>query len=209
MSVTEAVTRELRHRILNNDLPADSRLVEANLASEFGVSRGTVRDAMRMLQGEGLITIVPRRFSVVTRMPAEDAEDVCFARFVLEDASLEGGLGTDSNGLVKELKMALEQMSTAARMNDLHAVVDCDTQFHEALINVSGRRRLKQLWAMLNGQMGALMRAEMERQGIELTETVHRHIGLLDAVRDGDLPRLRSELRAHYLSGFPIDGTGG
>jgi len=75
VSLPEAVGRALRHRILNNELPAETRLVEANLAAEFGVSRGTIRDAMRILQAEGLIAIVPRRYSVVTRMSLEDAED--------------------------------------------------------------------------------------------------------------------------------------
>ena len=92
VSLPEAVGRELRHRILNNELPAETRLVEANLAAEFGVSRGTIRDAMRSLQAEGLIAIVPRRYSVVTRMSQEDAEDVCYARYVLEDAAVSNGL---------------------------------------------------------------------------------------------------------------------
>jgi DNA-binding GntR family transcriptional regulator len=159
----------LRHRILNNELPAESRLVEANIAAEFGVSRGTIRDAMRSLQAEGLIDIVPRRYSVVTRMSTEDAEDVCFARYVLEDASLlQGDFGSRRKELLKSLRLALEHMSVAARLNDMDALVDSDTQFHEVLIDVSGRRR-----------------------------------GIVEAVSDGDLARLRAELRAHYLTGFP------
>jgi DNA-binding GntR family transcriptional regulator len=184
-------------------MPADSRLVEANLAAEFGVSRSTIRDAMRSLHAEGLIAIYPRRYSVVTRMSPEDAEDVCYARYVLEDASLEGGLGSHPKELAKALRLALEHMSVAARLNDMDALVDSDTQFHEALIDVSGRRRLKDLWSMLNSQMGALMRAELERQGITMDDTVRRHTGIVDAVSHGDLPWLRAELRAHYLVGFP------
>jgi DNA-binding GntR family transcriptional regulator len=203
VSLPEAVTRALRHRILNNELPADSRLVEANLAAEFGVSRGTIRDAMRSLQAEGLIDIFPRRYSVVTRMSMEDAEDVCYARFVLENASLDGGFGPGRKELVQALRLALDHMSVAARLNDMDALVDSDTQFHQVLVDVSGRRRLKDLWSMLNSQMGALMRAELERQGIEMAETVRRHLGIAAAVNDGDLPRLRAELRAHYLDGFP------
>jgi DNA-binding GntR family transcriptional regulator len=199
------VGRALRHRILNNELPADSRLVEANLAAEFGVSRGTIRDAMRSLQAEGLIAIVPRRYSVVTRMSPEDAEDVCYARYVLEDASLEGGFGPRRKELIKALRLALEHMSVAARLNDLDALVDSDTQFHEVLIEISGRRRLKDLWSMLNSQMGALMRAELERQGISMADTVQRHLGIVEAVSEGDLGKLRSELRAHYLAGFLAD----
>ena len=93
VSLPEAVGRALRHRILNNELPAETRLVEANLAAEFGVSRGTIRDAMRILQAEGLVAIVPRRYSVVTRMSPDDAEDALFARYVLEEASLDQGFG--------------------------------------------------------------------------------------------------------------------
>ena len=197
------MSRALRRRILNNELPADSRLVEANLAAEFGVSRGTIRDAMRSLHAEGLIAIVPRRYSVVTRMSPEDAEDVCYARYVLEDASLRGGLGPRPRELAKALRLALEHMSVAARLGDMDALVDSDTRFHEVLIDVSGRRRLKDLWSITNSQMGALMRAEIERQGISMEETAGRHVGLADAAAGGDLPRLRAELRAHYLVGFP------
>ena len=203
VSLPEAVSRALRHRILNNELPAETRLVEANLAAEFGVSRGTIRDAMRSLSSEGLIAIVPRRYSVVTRMSHEDAEDVCFARYVLEDASVEGGLGRNRKELVKALRLAMDHMSIAARTDDMDALVESDTRFHELLADISGRRRLTDLWRMLNSQMGALMRSEIERQGIGLTDAVQRHRGILDAVSDNDLGRLRKELRDHYLTGFP------
>jgi DNA-binding GntR family transcriptional regulator len=246
VSLPEAVGKALRRRILNNELPAETRLVEANLAAEFGVSRGTIRDAMRSLQSEGLIAIVPRRYSVVTRMSPGDAEDVCFARFVLEDASVQAGFGSSggrgrggspsggrepgggpsggrepgggpSGGrepgggpgrkdLPRALRLALQHMSAAARTDDMDALVDGDTRFHELLMDVSGRRRLKELWSMLNSQMGALMRAEIERQGIGLSEAVSRHRAILEAVEDGDLARLRSELRDHYLTGFPVGG---
>jgi DNA-binding GntR family transcriptional regulator len=203
VSLPEAVSRALRHRILNNELPAETRLVEANLAAEFGVSRGTIRDAMRSLSAEGLIAIVPRRYSVVTRMSPEDAEDVCFARYVLEDASVEGGFGRKRKELAKALRLAIDHMSIAARTDDMDALVESDTRFHELLVEISGRRRLKDLWSILNSQMGALMRSEIERQGIGLADAVDRHRGILDAVSDGDINRLRKEIRDHYLTGFP------
>jgi GntR family transcriptional regulator, rspAB operon transcriptional repressor len=94
-------------------------------------------------------------------------------------------------------------MSIAARTDDMDALVESDIRFHELLADISGRRRLKDLWSILNSQMGALMRSEIERQGIGLTDAVQRHRGILDAVSDGDIGRLRKELRNHYLTGFP------
>jgi DNA-binding GntR family transcriptional regulator len=204
VSLPEAVGKALRRRILNNELPAETRLVEANLAAEFGVSRGTIRDAMRSLHAEGLIAIVPRRYSVVTRMSPGDAEDVCFARYVLEDGSVQAGFGPGRKELARGLRVAMGHMTAAARTDDMEALVESDTRFHELLIEVSGRRRLKDLWSMLNSQMGALMREEIERQGIDFSEAVHRHQPILDAVEEGDLPRLRAEIRDHYLTGFPV-----
>ena len=203
VSLPEAVGRALRHRILNNEIPAGTRLVEANLAAEFGVSRGTIRDAMRNLQAEGLIAIVPRRYSVVTRMSIEDAEDVCYARYVLEDASLSAGWQHRGAELTSALQAAIEQMEAAAQAEDMDTLVEWDTRFHELLVDVSGRDRLKQLWSMLNSQMGALMRSEIERQGIGLSEAVQRHRELLDAVLSGDNERLHEAVKEHYLAGFP------
>ena len=136
-------------------------------------------------------------------MSQEDAEDVCFARYVLEDASFDRGFGPNRKELVKNLRLALEHMSVAARTDDMDALVAADTRFHELLIDVSGRRRLKDLWSMLNSQMGALMRAEIDRQGIGLQEALERHRGLLEAVSEGDISRFRRELRFHYLREFP------
>src|ERR1041384_4042300 len=110
LSLPEAVGRALRHRILNNELPAETRLVEASLAAEYGVSRGTIRDAMRGLQAEGLIAIVPRRYSIVTRMSIEDAEDVCFTRYVLEDAAFDQGFGRNHELLHANLRAGIERM---------------------------------------------------------------------------------------------------
>ena len=203
VSLPEAVGKALRHRILNNEIPAETRLVEANLAAEFGVSRATIRDAMRSLQAEGLIAIVPRRYSVVTRMSPEDAEDVCFARYVLELASLDQGFGPNRKDLLRSLRLALDHMSVAARTDDMDALVASDTVFHEVLVDIAGRRRLKDLWSMLNSQMGALMREEIDRQGIGLLDAVERHRGLFEAVSEGDVTRFRRELRVHYLQGFP------
>ena len=208
VSLPEAVGRALRHRILNNEIPAETRLVEANLAAEFGVSRGTIRDAMRNLQAEGLIAIVPRRYSVVTRMSIEDAEDVCYARYVLEDASLGQGWPHRAE-LTGALRAAIEQMAAAARADDMDTLVEWDTRFHELLVDVSGRDRLKQLWSMLNSQMGALMRSEIERQGIGLSDAVQRHRDLLDAVVSDDNQRVRNALREHYLAGFPVRSPDG
>ena len=142
VSLPEAVGRALRYRILNNELPAETRLVEANLAAEFGVSRGTIRDAMRSLQAEGLIAIVPRRYSIVTRMSTQDAEDVCYARWALEDASVSQGFGDQHAELVSALRAALERMAAAAGIDLAEAV-----QRHRAFLDAVEKGGIPELRA--------------------------------------------------------------
>ncbi len=161
---------------------------------------------MRSLHAEGLIETVPRRYSIVTRMSPEDAEDVCYARYVLEDASVCQGLERNAATLAGELHEAVQEMAAAAAVGDLDALVEGDTRFHERLIDVSGRPRLKDLWSMLNSQMGALMRSEIERQGIGLAEAAGRHRLLVEAVGSGDVIKVRDALREHYMMAFPARG---
>ena len=91
----------------------------------------------------------------------------------------------------------------AARTDDMDALVASDTRFHELLIDVSGRRRLKDLWSMLNSQMGAADAGRDRPPGHRLLDAVERHRGIFEAVSEGDLTRLRREIRVHYLTGFP------
>jgi DNA-binding GntR family transcriptional regulator len=95
------------------------------------------------------------------------------------------------------VRLALDYLSAAAVTDDLDALVDSYTKFHEQLIDVSGRRRLKGISSMPDSQMGAVRRSAVERQGIGLMDAVDRHGQLLEAVDSGDVERLRQAIRAH------------
>lgn len=199
MSLPESVYRSLRRRILNNDLGAGSRLVEANLAEEMGVSRGTVRVALRQLAAEGLVEIAPRRHSVVTRMSPTDVEEVCYARFVLEEGAMRAIAREELTALADDLFEVTRAMEEAVKAGDLAAVVDLDSEYHGRIISRSGKPRVAGLWSSLDGQMGALMRSSMEDQHIELTEAVVLHRELAEVIRGCDRNEITRALFGHYL----------
>jgi DNA-binding GntR family transcriptional regulator len=205
-SLPEQVHEILRLRILNNELPAGAPLPEFPLAEEFGVSRTTIRSAMRELQAERLIEVSPRRGSTVTRMSERDIQEVCYARYVLEAAGLPEVLPGVRPQLARDIKAALERMKSAATAGDAAGVIRADTELHRAIMAAAGHPVLLDMWESLNGQMGALMRSDLDRQGIGLEVTVRRHARLLSVMRQGQADDVVAALRMHYLD--PADAEG-
>ena len=199
MSLPESVHEILRARILNNEIPAGAPLLEVALSEEFGVSRTTIRAAMRELQAERLIEIAPRRGSTVIRMSEEDAREVCFARYTLEEVALRGLGKARRRELADRMDEVLRVMDLCAVKGDLAGVVEADTDLHQVIVEASGHPLIVDMWVGLNGQMGALMRSSLDRQRIELAETVRRHAELIAAFREQPAGAVLAALREHYL----------
>src|SRR4051812_27629318 len=109
-SLPESVHEILRYRILNNDLPSGAPLLEVALAEEFGVSRTTIRSAMRELQAERLVEITPRRGTTVSRMSEQDAREVCFARYTFEAVSLKETTKSQRRRLADDMQEVVSAM---------------------------------------------------------------------------------------------------
>src|SRR5262249_12125423 len=97
---------------------------------------------------------------------------------------------------------AMAAMAAAVAADDLNALVDSDISFHRQLVELSGRPRLIQLWSMLDSQIGAVLRAEIERRGTGLAGVLERHAELAQEILAGDSQQARAALRDHYLGGY-------
>ncbi|XVU27777.1 GntR family transcriptional regulator [Actinoplanes sp. CA-054009] len=197
-SLPQAVYLELRRKILNNEYEAGQRLIEAPLAEELGVSRSTVREALRQLSVDGLVDISPRRHSVVTRMSYEEIRDACYARFVLESGAARL-LTVHREPIVDRMQEVVDRMAATAVSGDVAAMIDLDTEFHGCIIDAAGKHRLAALWRTLDAQMGALMRSSIDRQHIGLDEAVRRHQQVVDVFRIGSAEDFVKTLEEHYL----------
>lgn len=198
-SLPESVHEILRHRILNNEMPAGTPLLEVALAEEFGVSRTTIRAAMRELQAERLIEITPRRGSTVTRMSKDDALEVCFARYTLESVAVRNLPRGGRHDLAGQMEQVIETMDLCAAKGDFAGMVEADTDLHRLVVEASGHPLIVEMWGSLNAQMGALMRSSLERQRITLAESVRRHVELVSALRDLPTAAADRALREHYV----------
>jgi DNA-binding GntR family transcriptional regulator len=133
-------------------------------------------------------------------MDQETARDVLFARCTLELAAAGEWLSHRNGQLERDQAAAIDAMEEAAASGDMLAAVEADTLFHGALLAAGGRQRLGQLWHSLDSQMGALMRASLERQHSDLYQLAKLHVDLARVLASHDRRRIDRALNDHYLT---------
>ena len=186
VTATTKATNALRNLIFTGDLPPGSDHLEAELAERLGISRTPVREALTRLEAQGLVRIRPRRGARIVGLSPYDMNDIYEVLTVLESAAAEKAaerrLGdTDLAPLLD----AIEAMDTALEENDLDAWAQADDDFHTALVNASGNKRLIEATALYTDQV---RRARMVT--LRLRPIPHRsnedHRAVLAAIRAGD-----------------------
>jgi DNA-binding GntR family transcriptional regulator len=125
------VCRVLREAILRGDFQPGQRLVQADLADAIGVSRMPVREALRILESEGLITIEPHRGAVVKSLTPEDIEEIYELRSQLEKMAVEQSVKRMKHEDIRELEQVVLSM---AQSDDVDEFVEANIRFHRLLV---------------------------------------------------------------------------
>lgn len=185
-SRTEAVYREIKRRILENEYSPGHHALELGLANEFGVSRTPLREALVRLENEGLVEIIPRHGMRVLPMSAEDMLEIYQIMTSLETLAVgiiaERGLREAD---LKALEAATDDMAKALDTDDLDAWAEADDRFHQIMLDLTKNRRLVNT---VNGFWDQTHRAQ--RLTLRLREKPLRsttnHRRLIEALRKGD-----------------------
>lgn len=178
----------LRQSILAQDIAAGERLVERELIERLGVSRTTVREALRELESEGLVEVIPQRGAVVATVSEEDAVDLYEARGVIEGLVVRRFVERAGDDEVAALRDAIEEYAEAARQHleirDLLAVKD---GFYDILGQGARSATLWQLLSSLQGRVRVLRARSLSQPGRpEQSANELRELGEAIAERDAD-----------------------
>jgi GntR family transcriptional regulator of gluconate operon len=195
----EAVAGQLRDEILDGRLPAGVRLVEAELAERFGVSRGPIRDALQELARTGLAVDLPRRGTFVSSLSERDLEEVYVIRRAIEEAAVGLTIERADETDVAAIFDALATAETAYEGDDLAAAWDADMAFHRTYCRLSGNGRLLELFDQLASQTVLLMRTTVESHAsLAWTPPVELHRRIAQAIADRDASGAAAAVGAHY-----------
>ena len=193
--IRQEVVEILREAIWQGTLRPGERLNEQWISREMGVSRPPLREAIRVLEQEGLVESQPRRGTFVTNLTGDDIMEIYVVRCALEATAAQMLAAEAPEEVFDELEAHLD----SARNKDLElfALIEHDLEFHRLLVHHAGNRRLTQMWEQLASQLRlALIRVDPAFFEDEYVEATHRQ--LVKAMRARDLDLVRAAVK-HLL----------
>lgn len=198
-SMSALAEKALRSMILSGDLRPGDRVVENQLTAELGVSRPPLREAMRVLQQQGLLVQIPRKGAIVTPLTAHDIYEIVTLREEVEKLAVRLGVPVRSQERLERLRRAFTDLEEAAASSDSAHVTECSFAFHLAIVGLAGHRRLEDIYRSLSLQMQLYMAMNRKmRSSIETpSEDAARHRPLLELVEAGDVEGMLHRIQHH------------
>jgi DNA-binding GntR family transcriptional regulator len=182
--LTELVVTALRERILSGGVPPGERLIEGKLSEELGVSRMPVREALRQLAAEGLVTIEPRRGASVTSFTPQQMRELVEVRATLEGLNAKLAAQRHDDQQIAEMQRILEEGTRVSKEGADDAVMLMMNQrFHDALGSIAANSILQDIMRSLRDRTALLFASINSSRG---PQNWDEHAAILRAVINGD-----------------------
>jgi len=193
----------LRAAIVSGRMQPGDRLIEAELSSQLGISRGPVREALRQLEQEGLVAHSPFRGAEVLGISQREIEQILVPiRLTIERFAFAEALSLLDDEDFDALRGLVYTMRTAEAVGDLDAVVEADARFHERVIVRSGQPHCLQVWRSVQARVRAyFLRDAAEHASREAVADEHQR--LLDALLTREEQLVLATLERHILNFAP------
>jgi DNA-binding GntR family transcriptional regulator len=194
----EQVAEQVRARIMAHTLPPGSWIDEQSLAAEYGISRTPLREALKVLASEGLVTMKPRRGAYVTEVSEQDLAEVFHLLALLESdaAGMAAQQATDAQ--LGELAALHQQLEAA--ISDRDEFFAANEQFHMALLEIAGNRWRNQMVGELRRVMKLNRHHSLFKKG-RLEASLQEHRSILAALQNRDAALSQKLMRQHLMHG--------
>src|SRR5688572_26575083 len=195
----EGVYRVLRAAILDGTVPPGGQLRERDIATDLGVSRSPLREALTRLEEEGLIVKIPFRGAFVVEVSAQDVAEIASIRLLVEPYAGELALEALRGSERPRLTRTIEDLHRATEKTDIPASIDAHLQFHRLFYDLSGHGVLRGLWNSWETKLRLYLSVD-HRSYSDLHDIADEHERLAAVALEGDVEAFRRELARHFQS---------
>lgn len=185
LPLRDVVFNTLRQAILTGELKPGERLMEIHLADRLGVSRTPIREAIRKLELEGLVVMIPRKGAQVARITEKNLKDVLEVRRALDMLAVKLACSRMDDEYKKQLREACDEFARVVKNNNTKDITEADVRFHDIINKATGNDRLIQLVNNLAEQMYRY-RLEYIKDAAYHNRLVAEHEEIYSAIMDGD-----------------------
>ncbi|MDN7242623.1 GntR family transcriptional regulator [Planococcus sp. N028] len=199
-TLSDDVAKIIRKMILNGELNAGERINQARLAEKLKISRGPVREALKLLQNEGLIKHETNKGTFVATLSQQDAFEIYTLRALLESEAAQLAVDHVTEKDFAKLEHLLEKFHQAMVEQDLEKQAQCDILFHGTIVSASKHSRLISIHKHMDTQVGAMYLTIANQVPLRVEQVVHNHRVLLDALRTRDRQIIQKTFSNHYTA---------
>ena len=186
LPLRDVVFNTLRKAILRGELKPGERLMEIQLANKLGVSRTPIREAIRKLELEGLVLMIPRKGAEVAQITEKNMQDALEVRKALEELSVQLACERITPEQVEEMKMAAEDFRKVLKSGDVTKIAEADVKFHDIIFAATNNQRLITLLNNLREQMYRF-RVEYLKQKECYPQLLEEHDKLIALISGGEV----------------------
>ncbi|HET7629382.1 MAG TPA: GntR family transcriptional regulator [Bacillales bacterium] len=181
----ERIAAILREEILSGNLAPGQKLVETELCEDLGISRTPLREAIRMLEAEGMVESIPNRGSRVAEITIEDIQDIYEIRKCLEGLAAQKAASKMSPEVLAKLSSIHEKLSSVLRMGNWNEADLLNREFHSTIYRLGSNVRLIALIEQIN-QIGRFIRISAFSIPGRAEEVIKEHEAILSALKEGN-----------------------
>ena len=195
-SLGELVANQLRKSIWNKELKLGERLIENNLAEKYGVSRSTIRDALKILEYEEMVTIKQRKGTYVSKLSQKDSLEIIELRIMVESYAFVKALPYLTDQHFEYLENILDKMKQKVEVKNWNDLFNLDIQFHKYIVDLSNNSRVIKIYDSMQTQIRTyLLYLDDIYSGYD--SFFYEQKELLDALRSKDPNIVDKEIRKH------------
>ena len=199
LPLRDVVFNTLREAILKGELQPGERLMELQLASKLGVSRTPIREAIRMLEQEGLAVTMPRKGAEVARMTLKDMEDVLEVREALDELAARIACAKINDEQLENLKSIRDEFKKSLDSGDVKKIAEEDVRFHDAIYEATDNAKLIALTNNIREQMYRY-RVEYLTDQNNYPILIAEHDAIVNALEQRDKEMVTAEMHTHVVN---------
>jgi len=196
--LSDQVVKKIRKLILDKILKPGDKINQVKLADELNISRGPVREALKLLQNEGLIRYEINKGTFVTTLSKQDAYEVFTMRSLLESKAAQLARPNLQQKDYDFLQEIISKLETAFLEMNLEALAQNDILFHKTIVNASGHSRLIHMHKQLDTQVSVMFLTVDRLAPLKLNSVIDDHKGLIKVLNNGSDIEVAKMFSEHY-----------